>query len=250
MARYFIELSFKGTVFHGWQLQPNATSVQEAVNKALTTLIGESIITTGAGRTDTGVHARFYAAHFDTESNIPANRNDFLYKINALLHQDIAIQDLYPVKTDAHARYSAISRTYIYTINRDKDPFVQEFSWHYSVPLDLIAMNKASTELLTFNDFTSFSKLHSDVKTNNCKLSEASWSAVGNHLLFTITGDRFLRNMVRSIVGTMVDIGRGKLNLRDFIKIVEGKNRNLAGPSAPAQGLSLVHITYPDDIRI
>jgi tRNA pseudouridine38-40 synthase len=248
--RYFIEISFRGTNYHGWQLQPNASSVQAEVEGALSTLTQEDIKTTGAGRTDTGVHARFFVAHFETNSFLPDNRIDFLYKINSLLPQDIAIHSVYPVRPDAHARYSASSRTYVYTISRVKDPFNVDISWRYTGPLNIAAMNQAAGKLMDYTDFTSFSKLHSDVKTNACYIYEAAWSTNGDQFIFTIRGNRFLRNMVRSIVGTMIDLGRGKIDLNDFIRIVEGKNRCLAGFSAPAQGLALVNVEYPVDIKI
>jgi tRNA pseudouridine38-40 synthase len=201
------------------------------------------------GRTDTGVHARFFVAHFDTTIDI-ADCKDFLYKINALLPQDIAVYEIYPVKSDVHARYTAISRTYKYCISRTKDPFTNDICWYYAGTLDLPLMNKAGAMLLNCTDFTSFSKLHSDVKTNNCLLSEAIWSEHGNQLIFTITGNRFLRNMVRSIVGTTIDLGRGKINLDDFSKIIAGRNRSLASFSAPAHGLALTEIVYPQDVKV
>jgi tRNA pseudouridine38-40 synthase len=250
MNRYFIEITFKGTNYHGWQLQPNATSVQAEIEKALKTLTRTDISATGSGRTDTGVHARFFIAHFETDSHLPENSDDFLYKMNALLPQDIAIQDIYPVKPEAHARYSAISRTYKYTISRVKNPFCSETSWYYSVPVDIAAMNEAAVKLIAYTDFTSFCKLHSDVKNNNCHIYEALWTIDKDQLDFVIRGNRFLRNMVRSIVGTMIDIGRGKLDLDDFISIIEGRNRSLAGFSAPAEGLALIHIQYPDNLKI
>jgi len=250
MIRYFIEISFKGTNYHGWQLQPNALSVQALLEAALRTLLREEIKTTGAGRTDTGVHAKYFVAHFETENQLPCNPADFIYKANALLPKDIAVQNIYAVKTDAHARYSAISRTYRYTISRVKDPFETEFSWCYSVPIDLDIMNKAADKLSEFTDFTSFSKLHSDVKNNNCMIFGAAWTIHGSQLEFTIRANRFLRNMVRSIVGTMIDLGRGKLKLDDFTAIVNRRNRNLAGFSAPAQGLTLMHVEYPADIKL
>ena len=250
MNRYFIEIAFKGTNYHGWQLQPNALSVQAEIEKAIATLTRSAIKTTGSGRTDTGVHARFFVAHFDTINRLPDSGSDFLYKINALLPKDIAIVNIYPVRPDAHARYSAISRTYKYTISRVKDPFNLELSWYYAGPLNILLMNKAACKLLDYSDFTSFSKLHSDVNTFNCQLYEAIWSMDFDQLIFTIRGNRFLRNMVRSIVGTMIDLGRGKLDLDDITRIVEGKNRCLASFSAPAEGLALVDVQYPEDIKI
>jgi tRNA pseudouridine38-40 synthase len=250
MSRYFIELSFKGTRYHGWQQQPNATSVQAVIETALKTLARESIKTTGAGRTDAGVHARIYVAHFDSDHQAFDDKAGFIYNLNALLPNDIAIHDIYRVSSDAHARYSALSRTYEYTISPVRDPFDVEFSWHYSVPLDLDAMNSVAGKLKDYADFTSFSKLHSQVKTNICHISEAAWRIRDQKLVFIIRADRFLRNMVRALVGTMVDVGRGKISQGDFIKILEGRNRNLAGLSAPAEGLALVAIEYPEDIRI
>ena len=242
-----MQLSFRGTTFHGWQSQPNATSVQKQIEQALQTLLHENTVITGAGRTDTGVHARFFVAHFDTDNSLPANAKDFMYKMNALLPGEIAIQDIYPVKPDAHARYSAISRTYKYNINRLKDPLVTEYSWYYALPLDVASMNQAALRLLEYTDFTSFSKLHTDVSNNMCTISEAEWTQEGSQLTFTITANRFLRNMVRAIVGTLIEIGRGKITIEGFCSIIEGRNRNLAGFSVPAKGLMLYNIRYDEN---
>jgi tRNA pseudouridine38-40 synthase len=250
MNRYFIELSFKGTRYHGWQQQPNAVSVQAQIEEALKKLVRENIRITGAGRTDTGVHARHFVAHIDCDHSVLHDRTRFLYKMNALLPSDIAIHDIYPVRSDAHARYSALSRTYEYTISTAKDPFELDFSWNYSVFLDVSAMNHAAGMLLHVTDFTSFSKLHSNVRTNTCHIREAEWNVRGSKLVFRIRADRFLRNMVRALVGTLVDVGRGKISREEFNGILEGRNRNLAGVSAPAEGLALVAIEYPQDIRI
>jgi tRNA pseudouridine38-40 synthase len=249
MNRYFIELSFKGTRYHGWQQQPNAESVQALLNKALSTLVHEPVETTGAGRTDAGVHALFFTAHFDI-SNCITDCKDYVYKMNALLPRDVIIHDVYPVKPDSHARYSAVSRTYKYTICHIRDPFIDELSWHYSGDMNIALMNKACGILLKTSDFTSFSKLHTDVKNNICILTEALWNENGNQLVFTITGNRFLRNMVRAIVGTLVDLGRGRISLEEFSRIIDGKDRRLAGFSVPAQGLMLTAITYPPGIRL
>ncbi|MBN2814190.1 MAG: tRNA pseudouridine(38-40) synthase TruA [Bacteroidales bacterium] len=249
MARYFVELAYNGTRYHGWQSQPNALSVQQEIDKALSMLLRENIGTTGAGRTDTGVHARFFVAHFDSERLATENYDHLVYQLNAILPKDIVVTGLYRVKADAHARYSALSRTYVYTISSAKDPFNSEFAWHYTVPLKIDIMNKAAGELLRHSDFTSFSKLHSNARTNICSISEAYWSESGNQLLFTITADRFLRNMVRSIVGTLVDIGRGRLYPAELTTIIEARDRNRAGFSAPAHGLALVNIKYNGDIR-
>jgi tRNA pseudouridine38-40 synthase len=250
MPRYFIQLSFKGTNFHGWQSQHNAVTVQSALEKALHTLLHEEIKTTGAGRTDTGVHARYFVAHFDTNHPLPANSGDFLYKMNAILPGDIALADIFPVKSDSHARFSAISRTYIYYISRVKDPLNAEFSWYLSIPLNVSLMNEAASIILQYTDFTSFSKLHSNVNNNTCTIVNTYWTEEDNVLQFTICANRFLRNMVRSIVGTMIEIGRGKIDLATLVKIIEAKDRQVAGFSAPARGLFLADIQYVDDIKL
>jgi tRNA pseudouridine38-40 synthase len=249
MNRYFIELSFKGTNYHGWQIQPNAISVQSVIEDALFRLTRERISTTGAGRTDTGVHARFFAVHFDCLSDLPKFSGDFVYKINAILPPDIVIHDVFPVKPEVHARFSALSRTYEYVIVQKKDPFDTEFSWFYPVPLDVEAMNQAAGLLTTCTDFTSFSKLHSDVKSNHCHVMQAGWTKNGHRLVFSIEADRFLRNMVRAIVGTLVDAGRNKTDPEALAMIIRGRHRSLAGASVPAKGLSLIAIKYPPDIR-
>jgi tRNA pseudouridine38-40 synthase len=248
--RYFIDLSFKGTAYHGWQLQPNARTVQEEIEKALQMLTGSETKTTGAGRTDTGVHARHFIAHFDSDHDLPANSADFLYKMNAILPGDILIHGIRPVGPDSHARYSAVSRTYKYTITTEKDPFTPEFSWFYRFPLDVEKMNLAAEKLRAYSDFTSFSKLHSDVKTNRCQIFEAGWTIEPPKLIFTIKADRFLRNMVRAITGTLTEIGRGKMDINELDAIIEGRDRRLAGFSVPAQGLMLWKIEYPPEINI
>jgi tRNA pseudouridine38-40 synthase len=247
--RFFLEISFKGTHYHGWQLQPNAITVQSVLESSLKILAGTDIRTTGAGRTDTGVHARFFTLHLDSDHPLFMDADIFLYKINSILPHDIAVHRIYAVPPEAHARFSALSRTYEYAICRDKDPFLFEFAWYFSRNLDLNAMNKAASRLKDVRDFTSFSKLHTDVKTNDCQILEAGWSQHEKKLIFMVKADRFLRNMVRSMVGTLVDVGLGKTDMDKFMDIIEGKNRSLAGFSAPAHGLSLVNICYPDSIR-
>lgn len=249
-GRYFIEISFKGTAYHGWQRQDNAITVQSVLQDAVSKLIAGPVKVTGAGRTDTGVHALSFFAHFDCSSNNPLNTDKFIYSLNCILPADIAALNLRPVKNDAHARYSAVSRTYEYTVARSKDPFLIDFSWLYTLQLDICAMNDASSCLLKFTDFTSFSKLHSNAKTNICKISEAFWRISDNKLIFRITADRFLRNMVRSIVGTMIMAGRGRISIQSFEEIIQRKDRSLAGFSAPACGLSLINVTYPEDIYL
>jgi len=201
----------------------------------------------GAGRTDTGVHASFFILHFDTERGIPENL-DIIYKLNSFLPSDIAVQKVWPVDDEAHARFSATSRTYHYFISTEKNPFVTETSYKYLKPLDVEKMNKAAQTLFNYTDFTSFSRLHTDVKTNNCKIMQAEWMRSGEQLQFTIKADRFLRNMVRAIVGTLLEVGQGKLSISQFCEIIEKQDRGVAGASAPAQGLFLVDIEYPKNI--
>jgi tRNA pseudouridine38-40 synthase len=250
MNRYFIELSFKGTNYHGWQSQTNAKTVQSLIEAAFKKLTGELIEITGSGRTDAGVHARFFTAHFETNSPFPDERPGFIYKLNCILPEDIVIRDIYRVRPEMHARYSAFSRTYEYSISPVKDPFDTEFSWYHPRPLDLQLMNKASEILLTYTDFTSFSKLHSDVKTNVCHIMKARWFMRDQKIIFSIQADRFLRNMVRAIVGTLVEIGLCKITMAVLITIIEGKDRQLAKFSAPACGLTLVGVEYPEDLRL
>ena len=242
--RYFLRLSYNGTNYHGWQIQPNAVSVQEVMEKSLSTLLREEISVVGAGRTDTGVHASFFVLHFDSEDeHIDAPK--MIFKLNSFLPNDIAVQQLYPVLHDAHARFSALSRTYNYYISTVKNPFTTETAYQYPGKLNLLKMNNAASALLDYEDFTSFSRLHTDVKTNNCKIMLAEWTRKENQLVFTIKADRFLRNMVRAIVGTLLEVGHGKLSLEDFRKIIEKKDRGAAGASAPAHGLFLADIEYP-----
>jgi tRNA pseudouridine38-40 synthase len=246
--RYFIQLSYLGTNYCGWQIQPNEPTVQEVLNTAFSTVLQEKIEITGAGRTDTGVHASYYVAHFDSQNAFLHNDQKVLLKINGFLPIDIAVQKIVQVLPDAHARFNAISRTYNYFIHQQKDPFIVDTSWFVPYKLDMQKMNDACNLLLQFTDFTSFSKLHTDVKTNNCKIFNAQWIQDDYKLIFSIKADRFLRNMVRAIVGTMIDVGRGKINLEDFVQIIESKNRSEAGMSVPAHGLFLVDIEYPTEI--
>lgn len=246
MARYFIELAYNGRNYHGWQIQPGTPTVQEALNRALSTLLREEIQVVGAGRTDTGVHASFYVAHFDTCQSLEYPEQT-VYKLNRILSKDIAVSRIYPVATDKHARFSAVSRTYQYFIDKNKNPFTCEYAWKvYPLP-DIRLMNEACQALFEYRDFTSFSKLHTDVKTNNCIIMDAHWKDTGKQLVFTIKADRFLRNMVRAIVGTMVEIGQGKLTLADFRRIIESRNRCNAGTSVPGHALFLCHVDYEND---
>lgn len=247
-TRYFIFISYRGTSYHGWQLQPDAVTVQQVLDNALSVVLSEKISTTGAGRTDAGVHALLFCAHFDSISEDLNTSENLVFRLNQFLPKDISVYSIKRVLQDANARYSAISRTYQYNISRTKDPFFENSSWFLHGNIDIVSMNQASRLLLNHSDFTSFSKLHSGAKTNICKVYSARWEEIDNRLVFTIRADRFLRNMVRAIVGTMTEIGFGKMNLAEFEEIIFAKNRSRAGKSAPAQGLFLTGIEYPDEI--
>ncbi len=250
MTRYFIHLSFRGTAYNGWQLQPGKHTVQGVLAKALSTILSSQTAVTGAGRTDTGVHASFFCAHFDSSRDDLHEDGQLLYNLNSLLPDDIAISRILKVRTDANARFDALSRTYRYTITRLKDPFASDTAWLLYWPLDLEKLNETSSVLTKHSDFTSFSRLHGGNKTNICRVTHAHWDEEPGRLVFTITADRFLRNMVRAIVGTLIPAGRGKLSVADFEAILNGKDRGLAGQSAPAQGLALTAIEYPDNLFI
>ncbi|HFK5546575.1 TPA: tRNA pseudouridine(38-40) synthase TruA [Elizabethkingia anophelis] len=243
--RYFIAFSYNGASFFGFQIQPNEISVQETLEKALSVLLRENIKITGAGRTDTGVHAKKMYAHFET-SNEPGDQ--LVHKLNSFLPPSIAVQEIFQVSKDLHARFSALYRTYEYYISLKKNPFTENSAWQlWRKKLDLDAMNRACEVLFQYKDFTSFAKLHTDNKTNFCEMKKAVWEQRGEELVLTISADRFLRNMVRAIVGTMVDVGTGKIKPEDIHDIIEKKNRNAAGTSAPAHGLYLVDVGYNFD---
>jgi tRNA pseudouridine38-40 synthase len=248
-TRYFIKLSFKGTNYHGWQIQPNASTIQQVLNEDLSLLLGEKIKVTGCGRTDAGVHARVFYAHFDCSSGEPLEPG-FPFRINGKLPGDIAIHQVKPVIHDAHARFDAISRSYEYHISLIKDVFNSECSHYIYGELDYSSMQQAGEVLKDYTDFTSFSRVDTDTKTNLCRIREARWDIYPDQLVFTIQADRFLRNMVRSIVGTMLDIGFGRIGLNDFRKIIENRNRSDAGTSAPARGLFLTDVQYPPETFI
>jgi tRNA pseudouridine38-40 synthase len=247
-TRYFIFISYKGTCYHGWQLQPTSVTVQKILDNALSIVFRENISTTGAGRTDTGVHATLFCAHFDSISSDLCEERKLIFKLNRFLPEDISVNSIRKVRSDANARYSAISRTYKYYISRTKNPFSVDSSWFLNGCINFRLMNEACGLLINHSDFTSFSKLHSGAKTNICKIYSASWEETDDLLVFTIKADRFLRNMVRAIVGTMVEIGFGKMNLNEFEKIILAKDRCKAGKSVPAKGLFLADIEYPEKI--
>ncbi len=243
MSRYFIKLSYRGAPFHGWQIQPNAASVQEEVERSLSTILRTPMSIVGAGRTDTGVNARTMYAHFDYEGELP-DKGKMLVSLNRLVGRDIAIHDIIAVADGAHARFDATRRTYKYFVAFEKTPFFYPLSWHCPNGLDLEKMNEAAELLLAAEDFTSFAKLHSDAKTNICSVTEAYWKMEGDMAVFTISADRFLRNMVRAIVGTLVDVGRGKMTVEEFRKVIERKDRCSAGQSMPGEALFLWDIKY------
>ena len=241
--RYFIHLAYHGTAYHGWQIQPNAASVQETLNKAFSVLLQSEMNLMGAGRTDTGVHAREMYAHFDSDTSfdIPT----LVHKLNSFLPKDIVIYDIIPVHDDAHTRFDATKRTYEYHIHQCKNPFLDELSWYFHQTLDINLMNQAAQILQNYTDFECFSKVNTDVNTFDCTIFEAHWKrGENNQLVFTISANRFLRNMVRSIVGTLINVGLHKITLDDFTKIIESKSREKAGFSVPAHGLYLTKIEY------
>lgn len=248
MARYFIELSYKGTNYHGWQIQKNATGVQQLLNKALSLKIGSDIETTGSGRTDKGVHALQQFAHFDTEKNI--NGEQLAFQLNRVLPNDIVVKNIYEMNSDAHARYDAIARSYQYKINRIKDPFLINTSYYRRGDLDLKRMNQAAGLLMGTQDFESFSKVKTDVNHFICTISKSEWAQMGDRIYYSVTADRFLRGMVRTLVGTMLDIGTGKISLEELNKIITSLDRKKAGRAVPAHGLFLTEVKYPSDLFI
>ena len=247
--RYFITFSYDGGRYHGWQIQPNGDSVQARLQEALSTLLRQEIGVTGAGRTDAGVHARMMVAHFDTDATFEAeagiNCEQLVYKLNRLVPYDIAVEKVEPVDDEMHARFSATSRTYHYYIHTRKDPFLRTYSCELHYPLDFHKMNEAGLLLMGYEDFGAFCKAGADVKTTLCRVTEARWIQTSPQTwYFRITANRFLRNMVRAVVGTMIDVGRGRLSLADFCKVVEGKKRTEAGESMPGNALFLEEIVY------
>ena len=246
--RYFIDLSYNGRAYHGWQIQPDVVTVQSELNHALSTVLRTPLECMGAGRTDTGVHAKMMIAHFDFDKQIDAK--DIVYKLNVYLPKDIHVNTIKEVHTETHARFDALSRTYIYEISRTKDAFNYQNAHTYTLPLDIDLMNQAAKMLFEHTDFQCFSKVKTDVKTFECHIMEAEWELINNKLFFKLKADRFLRNMVRAIVGTLIEVGAKKRTLKAFRAIIRSKNRSNAGTSAPAQGLYLVEIDYPKSIYL
>lgn len=246
--RYFLELRYDGGAYFGWQRQPGMPTVQQTLEQALATLLREAVCLTGAGRTDTGVSASYYVAHFDVSQPV-ADPQQLLRKLNFMLPGDIAADSLTPVADDAHARFDAREREYRYFIEPHKNPFSRHASWQYYVPLDVGRMNEAAAMLAEFDDFTSFAKLNSNNKTNRCRIVRAEWTVDDSGVLcFTIRADRFLRNMVRAIVGTLVDVGRGRYSPDEFRDIVASRDLSRSSAGAPAQGLFLSDIRYPPEV--
>lgn len=241
--RYFITFSYDGTAYHGWQIQPHSVTVQEELQKALSTLMRKPMEVVGAGRTDTGVHARKMIAHFDHDEVLDCSQ--LVYKLNKLLPRDIAVQHVEPVADDMHARFSAKSRTYHYYVHLDKNPFLRSYSWQVYGNPDFELMNRAARVLMEYKDFTSFSKVNTDTKTNDCTITEARWDRVGeDQWRFTVTANRFLRNMVRAIVGTLMEVGRGRMTIEQLRSVIEAKDRCRAGDSVPGKALFLVEVLY------
>ena len=247
--RYFIYLEFDGSAYSGWQIQPHSPSVQQTLEEALALFLRHNVSVTGAGRTDAGVHASEMVAHFDLDE--PQDCGWMRGKLNGILPQDIAVHRIVPVKADAHARFDATTRTYMYYVTLNKSAFNRNYSWFLPNEPDFEMMNRAAEILMKTVDFTSFSKLHTDTRTNDCHVTEAGWDMLPDgRWVFTITADRFLRNMVRAIVGTLMEVGRGRLTIDGFQRIIDSKDRCSAGDSAPAQGLFLYKIVYPDNLFV
>lgn len=246
--RYFLYLSYNGANYSGWQTQPNAPTVQQTIEEALATVLRTPCPILGAGRTDAGVHARLMVAHLDLElTHSEATR--LIERVNRLLPQDIALHRIVPMKPEAHARFSATARTYRYYTTLHKDPFAHTLSLRLHTPLNVQRMNEAAASLMDYEDFTSFSKLHTDVKTNNCRVTSAYWQETSQGTYtFTITADRFLRNMVRAIVGTLMRVGRGQMSVEEFRAVIEARDRGAAGSSAPGHALYLEDVAYPEEL--
>ena len=247
--RYFIELSYHGKNYHGWQIQPNEISVQETIEKALSTLLKQPISVIGCGRTDSGVHARQFFLHVDIEGDI--DKEKLKFKLNSFLPEDIAIFQIVEVRDDAHARFDAVSRSYQYQVSLVKNVFENDLSLKIQEnDLDIDKMNQAAQLMMDYSDFKCFSRSKTDVKTYQCSISESVWIKEGNKLIYCVTANRFLRNMVRAIVGTLLEVGKHKMSLDQFRKVIESRDRTMAGASAKAKGLYLTHIQYPKRIFI
>lgn len=246
--RYFLEIAYNGKNYCGWQKQPDENTVQQEIEHFLSTVLQKEILTTGAGRTDTGVHARQMFVHFDVSEAM--NTDNFIYKANSFLPQDISVLNIYAVKDDAHTRFDAIAREYEYHVSVVKDPFSISAAYQLKNYPDIALMNESAASLLKYDNFQAFSKVKTEVKTFNCKVTKAEWTLEDNKLIFTISADRFLRNMVRAIVGTLLEVGSSKISLQDFHDIIASKNRSNAGTSVPAHGLYLTKVIYPESVSL
>lgn len=241
--RYFLELGYKGTAYHGWQIQNNAVSVQEIVNNGLSLILRQAISTIGSGRTDTGVHARQQFVHFDFPGELDTDQ--IIYKLNGIFPVDVVAYSLHRVNDEGHARFDAISRSYEYKIHKKRDPFLHNLSYLFPQPLQVQKMNNAAGLLLKHEDFESFSKVKTDANSFLCNITHAQWVEEGNNISFFISANRFLRGMVRAIVGTLLDVGTGKITVQEFEEIINKKNRSEAGRSVPPGGLYLTKVEYP-----
>jgi len=246
--RYFLEIAYNGKNYCGWQKQPDEKTVQQEIEHFLSTVLQREIFTTGAGRTDTGVHARQMYVHFDVSEAI--NTDNFIYKANSFLPSDISVKNIYLVKDDDHARFDAIAREYEYHVSIVKDPFSVTSAYQLKNYPDVNLMNEAAASLLKYSNFQAFSKVRTEVKSFNCKLTHAQWTIKDDMLIFTISADRFLRNMVRAIVGTLLEVGSGKITIEEFHEIIASKNRSNAGTSVPAHGLYLTKVIYPESVSL
>lgn len=246
--RYFLQLSYNGARYSGWQIQPGVVTVQQVIDEALQTLLGPGVQGTGSGRTDTGVHARMQVVHFDAE--LPYESSEFLHKLNAILPGDVAVQSLRKVSEQAHARYDALSRSYEYHIHQRKDPFRDGLSYYFRPEIDVEAMNSAAALMLNWKDFQCFSKVKTDVKHFDCEVTQAVWKMQNDTLVFYVSANRFLRGMVRAIVGSLLEVGSGKRSRNDFQQILESRDRSAAARNVPPEGLFLTNVTYPEEIYI
>lgn len=244
--RYFIEFSYFGKGYHGWQRQPNAISVQQVLEEVFSTLTGNEKSLVAAGRTDTGVHAKQLFAHFESEKI--NDTVDLVFRMNSFLPDDISVRRIFEVPSEAHARFDATERTYEYWLVQKKNPFYSDTAYYVNRPLDIQKMNEAAKVMMEYTDFECFSKSHTDVKTYICNIKKAQWQEINDRLVFRINADRFLRNMVRAVVGTLLEVGLGKRTVNDVKDILESKDRSKAGPSVPAKGLYLVEVKYPQEV--
>ncbi|MFT5903005.1 MAG: tRNA pseudouridine38-40 synthase [Bacteroidia bacterium] len=246
--RYFLKLSYNGTEFHGWQIQIGASSIQQEIEEKLSIILQSEISILGCGRTDAGVHAKEFYAHFETQNKLSLEPQSLIHKLNTMLHRHVAIQEIIKVQPEAHARFNATKRSYEYRISKEKNPFSGDLAYKLNADLDLEKMNKACKLLLGEQDFGSFCKAKADNHTNLCNIFMANWQEEGNQIVFRISANRFLRNMVRAIVGTMLDIGQDKIMPEELTTIIEAKDRTKAGRSVPAHGLYLTKVEYPSNI--